>query len=234
MMSQCAESSDARSIRRRPVRTRFAFPARCDFQPLSGPDGEAGGAIERRQWAVEGEIEWSAPRIAEGLFKLTVRILNCTPYARADGGDRDEALMRALVSTHAILGVQEGEFISLLDPPESCREAAAGCRNVGLWPVLVGEEGATDALLASPIILYDYPQIAPESPGDLFDGTEIDEILTLRILTLTDAEKREMIAGDERARALLARTEAMGPEELMRLHGTMRGLRPLSEGESRE
>ena len=39
---------------------------------------------------------------------------------------------------------------------------------------LVGEIGAMDAILASPIILYDYPQIAPESPGDLFDGGEID------------------------------------------------------------
>ena len=34
-------------------------------------------------------------------------------------------------------------------------------------------------MLSAPIILYDYPQIAPESPGDLFDLTEIDELLTL-------------------------------------------------------
>ena len=55
-------------------------------------------------------------------------------------------------------------------------------------------------MLCSPIILYDYPKIAPESAGDFFDGTEMDEMLTLRVLTLTDAEKQEMRNGDPRAR----------------------------------
>ena len=91
--------------------------------------------------------------------------------------------------------------------------------------MLVGPEGSTDTLLCSPIILYDHPQIAPESAGDLFDGTEIDEILTLRILTLTDAEKAEMAGNDERAGALLARTEALSEEQLQRLHGVMRSPR---------
>ena len=115
----------------------------------------------------------------------------------------------------------------MIDPPEPWREIAAGCRNVGTWPVLVGEPGARDTMLSSPIILYDYPQIAPESPGDLFDATEIDEILTLRILTLTDDEKRAMADVDDRARALLERTESLAREQLMGLHGTIRGLRPI-------
>ena len=96
------------------------------------------------------------------------------------------------------------------------------CRNVGGWPVLVGEEGTRDTMLSSPIILYDYPQIAPESPGDLFDGTEIDEILTLRIMTLTDEEKRAAIGLDSRARDLLSRTENLSREQLYDLHGVMR------------
>ena len=104
-----------------------------------------------------------------------------------------------MVSTHTILGTQGGQFVSLLDPPEDWRELAASCRNVGTWPVLVGEEGDYDTLLSSPIILYDYPRVAPESPGDLFDGTEIDEILSLRILTLTEEEKRAAGAMDDRA-----------------------------------
>jgi hydrogenase maturation protease len=85
-------------------------------------------------------------------------------------------------------------------------------------------------MLSSPIILYDYPQVAPESAGDLFDSTEIDEILTLRILTLTDEEKREMRSVDERARAILERTETLPAEQLMKLHGAVRGLRPLKDG----
>jgi hydrogenase maturation protease len=84
-------------------------------------------------------------------------------------------------------------------------------------------------MLASPIILYDYPQIAPESPGDLFDGTEIDEILALRIMTMTDSEKLEMRNSDDRARKILERTEALPMEHLMKLHGTLRELRPWKE-----
>ena len=118
--------------------------------------------------------------------------------------------------------MRNGAFVSLTDPPEELKEAAAGCDNQGTWPVLVGEAGQTDLLLSSPIILYDYPQIAPESPGDFFDGTEIDEMLALRILTMTDEEKREMAATDPRTRELLERTEAMTPAELTRLHGALR------------
>ena len=117
----------------------------------------------------------------------------------------------------------------MIDPPEPWKEIAAGCRNIGMWPVLVGEPGDHSTMLASPIILYDYPQIAPESPGDLFDATEIDEILTLRILTLTEDEKRAMSAVDDRARALLERTESLAREQLMGLHGAIRGLRPIGQ-----
>ncbi len=95
--------------------------------------------------------------------------------------------------------------------------------------MLVGEEGQRDTMLASPIILYDYPQIAPESAGDLFDGTEIDEILSLRIMTMTDEEKHEMRQSDERARQMLERTETLPAEQFMKLHGVLRGLRPLKE-----
>lgn len=140
---------------------------------------------------------------------------------------RDQALMRALVSTHTVLGVREGEFVSLLDVPEDLRDSASTCVNTGTYPVLVGEQGDRDLMLSSPIILYDYPRIAPESAGDLFDSTEIDEILTLRILTLTDDEKREMRQVDDRARQILERTESMPLEQLMKLHGAVRGLRPL-------
>jgi len=128
-----------------------------------------------------------------------------------------------------IIGIEGGEFVSLLDPPDELRDLAAGCKNVGTWPVLVGEDGQRDAMLSSPIILYDYPKIAPESPGALFDGTEIDEILSLRIMTLTDQEKLEIGSSDERARQILQRTESMPPEQLMKMHGVLRGLRDSQE-----
>jgi hydrogenase maturation protease len=131
-------------------------------------------------------------------------------------------LLHTLVSAHTILGVQDGAFVSLLDPPECWRDYATDCRNIGVWPVLVGAEGQADTMLSSRIILYDYPQVAPESPGDFFDNTEIDEMLTLRILTLTDEEKRAMATVDEQARRLLERTESMTEEQLRGLHGAIR------------
>jgi hypothetical protein len=191
--------------------------------------------LVRRQENVNGLIEIAAEQAADRLFRLTVRILNLTPWEPASQGGmeaddeearseaRAETMLRALVSAHTILSVRGGEFVSLLDPPEELCEAAAVCRNIGTYPVLVGEEGERDCLFSSPIILYDYPQIAPESAGDLFDGTEIDEILTLRILTLTDDEKREMRESDERARRILERSEALPAEQLLKMHGVLWG-----------
>jgi hypothetical protein len=205
----------------------FAFPGRRELEPLHSPNGEIPAILVREQRAVAGAVEVAAERVADGLFKFRVGIRNHTPLEDADRKSRDEALLSALVSTHTILGVRGGAFVSLIDPPEEWRAAAAGCRNEGTWPVLVGADGATDTMLSSPIILYDYPQVAPESPGDLFDATEIDEILTLRILSLTDEEKEAMAALDERARALLRRTEALTRDELFGLHGAVRELRPV-------
>lgn len=210
-------------------RQTFTFPAKQETELLREPDGREVGVLVRKQQFIEGSIEVAAERAGEGLFKVTVRILNLTPLEDAQLKSRDEALMRSLVSTHTILGVSGGEFVSLLEPPEALREIAASCRNTGTWPVLAGEEGERDCMLSSPIILYDYPQIAPESAGDLFDGTEIDEILTLRIMTLTDEEKREMRGVDERARQLLERTETMPAEQMMKLHGAMRAVSPREE-----
>jgi len=196
----------------------FAFPGGRHCEPLRGAAGE----LIREQQDIQGSVEVQASPVTEEQFRLTVRVVNRTPCGEAECTGRDAALLRCLVSSHIILGVQNGAFVSLLDPPDCQREAAAACRNVGVWPVLVGAEGQTDIMLASPIILYDYPQVAPESPGDFFDGTEIDEMLTLRILTLTDDEKRVMAAIDERARGLLERTETLAREQMLRLHGTIR------------
>lgn len=205
-------------------RQSFSFPANKELEPLLEEGGQIVGVIVRRQQAIEGVIEAAAERLGEELFKVTIRILNLTPLEDAKSKSRDEALMRSFVSTHTILCARGGgEFVSLLEPPEELRELAASCSNVGTWPVMVGDEGERDCLLSSPIILYDYPQIAPESAGDLFDGTEIDEILTLRIMTLTDEEKREMRGVDERARQILERTETIPLEQMMKLHGAMKG-----------
>jgi hypothetical protein len=212
-----------------PVGEVFGFPAEKQFEYLIDNIGQIAGVIVRERQAICGAIEVMGNRVEDGLFRVSVLIRNTTPFESAKESSRDQALLSSMVSAHTILGVQDGRFVSLLAPPVQISELAASCKNVGTWPVLVGDEGKCDTLLSSPIILYDYPQIAPESSGDLFDGTEIDEILSLRIMTLTDDEKREMSQSDERARQVLERTESMPVEQLMKLHGVLRGLRPLKE-----
>ena len=213
-----------------PLEWKFAFPAKEETERLRDANRRLVGLIARKQESVQGTVEIKAERATDGLFKVQVRVKNLTPFDDDAGQiSRDPALMRALVSAHILLGVVDGQFVSLLEPPENLKDLAASCQNVGTWPVLVGAEGERDAMLSSPVILYDYPQIAPESPGDLFDGTEIDEILALRILTMTDDEKHEMRNTDERARRILERTETLPLEHLMKLHGTLRELRSLKE-----
>ncbi|MGH9548404.1 MAG: hypothetical protein ACRD3W_03475, partial [Terriglobales bacterium] len=207
----------------------FSFPAEKQFEYLRDGRGQIVGVIVREREPLSGAVEIMSEKVAEGVFKIRVRVCNTTPFEVTGDSTRDHALLRSLASTHTVLGVQDGRFISLMAPPEALSEAAAQCKNFGTFPVLVGDEGQFDTLLSSPIILYDYPQIAPESAGDLFDGTEIDEILSLRIMTLTDDEKREMSQSDDRARAMLERTESMPAEQFMKLHGVLRGLRPLKE-----
>jgi hypothetical protein len=193
-------------------------------EPLAEPAGEVVGVLVRGWRTLRGTVEVEAEPLREGTFRITVRITNTTPWG---GEDRESTLKQTFVSTHTALEVEGGEFVSLIDPPEELREAAEGCENLKTWPVLVGEEGERNMMLSSPIILYDYPQIAPESPGDLFDGTEIDQMLILNVLNLTDEEKEEMRASDPRGREILERCESLSPEELMRLNGTFRDIRML-------
>lgn len=176
---------------------------------------------------LRGELLVSAEELEDGVCKLRVEVANTT--AIAGGVERRDALLRSFVSAHVLLGMQGGDFVSLLEPEKRFGESAAGCRNVGVFPVLVGEEPERSMMLCSPIILYDYPKIAPESEGDFFDGTEMDEMLTLRVLTLTDEEKQEMRNGDARTRRILERTESLTEEAMLKAHGVVRGLREIRE-----
>ncbi len=209
-----------------PEVVEITFPARRLEEKAAGEGDET---VVREQQQLAGAITIATEQLSDDLFKVSVRIENTTPGTAGIQNQGNRALLQSFVSTHTILQVQQGSFISLMDTPGNIQEIAKGCQNDHTWPVLVGNEGEYDAMLSSPIILYDYPQIAPESPGPLFDGTEIDEILTLRIMTLTDEEKEQM-RGDERAREILERTESLTPEQFMKLHGVMRDLRPLREG----
>jgi hypothetical protein len=171
-----------------------------------------------------------------GAIRLTARTENLTPY-EGDPDVRKDAMSHSLVACHTLLGLSPegaGRFISLLEPPEWAKPAAEACRNIHTFPVMIGDRQREDVMLSSPITLYDWPQIAPESPGDLFDATEIDEILILRTMTLTDEEKAEARATDPRAAAIIDRVDDMPPEIMDRLHGAVRYLRDVTAGSARK
>ena len=211
----------------------FAIPGGEDREPL----GEAGGPRDgtgprytiRRREPLAGAVSvrtipvpgpWRAVR-------LQVRVENRTAVG-AVPERREDALPSALVAAHTIISVTGGEFISMTDPPIWAQPAVAECQNAGGWPVLADPDGGREVVLSSPIILYDHPELAAESPGELYDGTEIDEILTLRTLALSDAEKLEARATDPRAAALLDRVESMDAQTMARLHGTIRSPRAMA------
>ncbi|MET1001077.1 MAG: hypothetical protein ABWZ15_04640 [Acidimicrobiia bacterium] len=200
---------------------RVALRDGREVEELHDAAGVAVGRVVRVREPVDGlvrvETEWAGT--TGECLRVRVVVENDTDWSAADAS-RDDIVRRAFVAVHTLLAVEDGAFVSLLDPPEEARTAVALCENEGSFPVLIG---ADDALvLSSPIILYDHPEVAPESPGDLYDATEIDEILALRVMTLTDEEKAEARGTDVRAAAIIDRCESMSQEAWARLHGTMR------------
>ena len=209
----------------------FEFPSSRALEPIRGEDGKIDAVLVRRQDAVRGAIEVMAQPIDETVFKITVRILNRTPVPPNELENQSAIIMRTFTSTHTILHAQGGEWLSLTDPPPPMRKRPrpAKISTPGRCSSAIQAKNERDAMLSSPIILYDYPQIAPESPGDLFDGLEIDEILTLRVMAMSDAEKIEMRQVDEQARKILERTENMSSDHLLKMHGVMRSVRSSNE-----
>jgi len=194
-------------------------------------DGTGTGFEVRRREALAGAVSVRAIPVPGPwqAVRLQIRVENRTT-ADPVPERMEEALPTALVAAHMIISVSGGEFISMTDPPIWAQAAVAECENAGGWPVLGDPDGGRQVMLSAPIILYDHPELAPESPGELYDGTEIDEILTLRTLALSDAEKLEARATDPRAAALIDRVESMDAQTMARLHGTLRSPGTRSSG----
>jgi len=212
-----------RELVRAPCQESFCFSEEHRAEELRAGTGEIVGAVLRSCEALKCGFEARAEALADSLYRLRVGLRNATPLAGTPS--RAEALRLAFLSTHIVLIARGAEFVSQLEPPDELANAAAACKQSGLWPVLAGAPGERDVVLASPIILYDHPKIAPESKGQFFDSTEIDEMLALRVLTLTDAEKREMAATDPRTREILERCQAFTREVFNEMHGALRSPR---------
>ena len=204
----------------RPGRYRARGPGRSRRR-------QPAGRLDRRREPLHGVIRLSAERMPGpyGALRLRVVLENRTeppgPLAR-----RADGLPYALIAAHCLIAVPGGRFLSMTDPPEWAAGEVGRCVNTATWPVLAGPPDCTELMLSSPVILYDHAEIAAESAGQLFDSTEIDEILTLRTMTLTDEEKRAARATDPRAAELLDRLDHLPPEMLERMHGAIRYLNP--------
>ena len=209
----------------------LAVPGSRNIAVKHGPAGSAAARVVRECWPMAGRV--CVGMVTGGAtWKITIRVENLTPWNGV--ADRAVALRQSLVGAHTLLAVEDGAFLSLQDPPNDMRELARSCVNIASWPVLAGSDGSRDVILSAPIILSDYPAIAPESGVNLFDSTEIDELLTLRVLTLTDGEKREARATDERTRRIIERADLASAETsaktlaeaLAGLHGAFRDPTP--------
>lgn len=194
-----------------------------EVEDVLDEDGSAVGRIVRDSQHLSATLHVQAHEI-DGLTRLMLRLENDAQQQV----DKDRAIGVSLIGTHLLLTVEGGEFVSTVNPPDEAAAAAAQCHQHRWWPVLAGPEEQSGVLLVSPIIVEDHAQLAPQSAGALFDSTEIDEILTLRVMTLTDQEKAEARATDPRAAEIIDRCDSMTPEQLQELHGILRDPHALS------
>ncbi|MFI1912970.1 hypothetical protein [Nocardia sp. NPDC020380] len=193
-----------------------------ETEEIPAADGTHAGQLVRTRQPLTGLVEVTV-HPAGDYRRISISVRNTGRPA----ADKDEAIARSFIGAHLIAETGSGAFVSLLDPPPDAVTAVEDCTQHRCFPVLAGPEGTRNLLLISPIILYDHPEIAEQSDGPLFDSTEIDEILTLRVLTLTDDEKSQARATDPRAAQLIDRCEAMTPEQMQQLHGVLRS--PVAE-----
>ncbi len=217
----------------------IALPVEVDggreVELVPGPDGAVAARIIRTRSPVAGVVRLRAERLdtAGDVVRLHVRVENTADRNPAEPDDRSRALRRSLIAAHVLVGASGGRFLSVIDPPDELTAAARAVRGERAWPVLAGPEGSHDAVLIAPIVLPDHPAVAPESQGDFFDATEIDELLTLRVRTMTPEEKLEAIATDDRAAAIVTRADSITEDAFAALHGAVReksAVEPLDDG----
>jgi hypothetical protein len=176
-----------------------------------------GGRLVRERQEVRGVLSVTSEPDGD-LRRVSVRVSNVGSAATS----KNDSIARSMIGTHIIAEVVGGQFVSLLEPPPAVADAVSRCSQHRCFPVLAGPPGTQDLLLVSPIILYDHPEVAEQSNTALFDCTEIDEILTLRVITMTDEEKAQARATDPRAARIIDQCDAMSPDAMARLHGVLR------------
>lgn len=175
--------------------------------------------------STEGAVRMSAEPAGPGIrIRLEVRNTTTVPEAEASAMERGDALQRALLSCHAMLGISAGTFVSPLENEGEIGAAVQACENVNAWPVLASPDD--DAVLGAAILLPDHPRISPHSNVNFFDNTEIEEALVLHVQALTDEERAAIDEQDPAVREMVERAETTTQDELLTLHGLMKPTDP--------
>ncbi len=169
-----------------------------------------GEAVAFSFGGIEGRARLRVDAASDGIQRVRVCVHNTTVIADSDL-DRGAALRASLLSTHVVVTAPGARFLSPLDPH--------GFESVNTFPVLATD--ADDTVLGAAIVLPDHPQLAPQSRGNMFDGTEIEEALLLHVHALPEMEREAIAEQDPAVRAMVERAAASTPEDLFDLHGIM-------------
>lgn len=176
--------------------------------------------ISDSKFQIDGKVQIETENICENLFKLNLKIENLTENSSFKNASREEILPFSFVSTHTIFELENGEFISAIEPPQEF-STFSKLENINCFPVLVGDQDKRNFMLSAPIILYDFPEIAQNSFDNFFDGLEIDELMVMNLLALTENEKEEIKKTDAKTRKILEKIENASAEDLLKLHAKM-------------
>ncbi|MGA8217650.1 MAG: hypothetical protein WB771_03715, partial [Solirubrobacterales bacterium] len=188
-------------LAREPVRRPFEFRSE-------------GGSVLRGRAAMRAEP------LSAGLTRVRLCVHNETEMpGDAATASRGEALRHSLISTHPLLEADGGRFVSPLEREGAEGEASLASDPLNTFPVLVGDQD--EAVLGAAIVLPDHPELAPESLGNLFDNTEIEEALLLHVHALSDDEREEISSQDPAVREMIERAESTTGDEIIGLHGRL-------------
>lgn len=169
----------------------------------------------------DGKITLKTEKLDENLFKLTFKIENLAENTSFKNLSREEILPFSFVSAHTVFEIENGEFISVIEPLKEFKDYSQMLDNINCFPVLVGDKNLRNCVLSAPIILYDFPETAENSFDNFFDGLEIDELMVMNLLALTDKEKEEIKNTDAKTRKILEKIEKVSAEDLLKLHAKM-------------
>lgn len=158
-------------LRTAPVEMRFEAVGVTELEVVRDGSGAVRGRIRRTCCPLQIRLHVAAADAGLVVPRVRLRVLveNVTTGVPVDAPPV-VAAEHSLVATHCFLGLSDGGFLSLLNPPLWASEATTQCTNIHAFPVLAGEDGRDDLVLSAPVLLPDHPRGVPVTLGDVLDA----------------------------------------------------------------